>query len=225
MSHRTLWTATLVLFFAVGVVAAQDKPQVQTAVGLVAKVGGIWLVVDTGGGKSLQFTISAKTTIRVPPLEAREPESIKPPSVLLRPLVSVGDQVSVKYTDVSGNLTATEVTVLQLRPESAKPQIQTAVGPVTKLGETMLVVDAGGGKSLQFITSATTTLTIPPMGGVYEEFKRRKPGLKITDRVSTDILSEGDQVSVKYTDVSGKLMAQRIDLLQLRPSRASRPQK
>ena len=48
MSHRMLWTATLVLFFAVGLVATQDK--VQIAVGLVAKVGETMLVVDVGGG-------------------------------------------------------------------------------------------------------------------------------------------------------------------------------
>ncbi|HET9361425.1 MAG TPA: hypothetical protein VFO58_16850 [Vicinamibacterales bacterium] len=119
-----LWTAALVLCFGVGLVVAQDKPKVQTAVGPVAKVGGTMLVVDTGGGKSLQFITSATTTITLPRGERQEAEAKREGKEGLKvtEVVHQGDQVSVKYTDVSGKLMAQSIDVLQRRPAGALPQ-------------------------------------------------------------------------------------------------------
>ena len=121
MSHRMLWTAALVLFFAVGLVAAQEpKP----AVGPVAKIGGTMLVVDTGGGKSLQFITSTKTTVKMAAGGGRTEEckdaTGKPCKIT--DVVRVGDQVSVKYADVSGKLMAESIDVLNRRPDSAQKQ-------------------------------------------------------------------------------------------------------
>ena len=74
--------------------------------------------------------------------------------------------------------------------------------------------------SLQFITSAATLIKLPAGGGKQKEKKEETgKGLKVTEAVHV-----GDQVSVKYTDVTGKLMAQEIDVLQSRPAGAL-PQK
>ena len=99
-------------------------------------------------------------------------------------------------------------------------KVQTAVGPVATVKGTMLVVDIGGGKSLQFITSSLKKIEIAAGGGKQKEKKELTgKGLKVTE-----VVHVGDQVSVKYTDVSGKLMAQEIDVLQSRPAGAL-PQK
>ena len=133
MSHRLLWTATLVLFFVVGVVAAQNKPQVRIAVGWVAKVGGTMLVVDIGGGKSLQFITSATTKVKVPAGGDRQEQSVEEArkGFKITDVVRVGDPVSVKYTDVSGKLMAQEIDLLRkvlpvpsptAQPPSSQPQ-------------------------------------------------------------------------------------------------------
>jgi hypothetical protein len=124
MSHRTLLTAAaLVLGFAIGLVAAQDKPRTQTAVGAVAKIGGTNLSVDTGKGGTLQFITSATTEVKVATgsSQAREAKLEGKPGVKITDAVHVGDQVQVKYTDVGGKLMASEVEVLQRRPASGNP--------------------------------------------------------------------------------------------------------
>lgn len=122
MGHRMLWTAALVLCFGVGLVVAQAK--VQTAVGAVATVKGTMLVVDTGGGKSLQFITSAATTIKLPAGGGKQKENKENTGKGLKvtEVVHQGDQVSVKYTDVSGKLMAQSIDVLQSRPAGALPQ-------------------------------------------------------------------------------------------------------
>lgn len=124
MGHRMLWTAALALCFGVGLVVAQDKPKVQTAVGAVAKVSGTMLAVDTGGGKSLQFITSATTTVTVATggSQTREAKAEGKEGVKITAAVHEGDQVSVKYTDVGGKLMAQSIDVLQRRPVSAQKQ-------------------------------------------------------------------------------------------------------
>jgi hypothetical protein len=119
-----LWTAALALCFGVGLVVAQDKPKVQTAVGAVAKVSGTMLAVDTGGGKSLQFITSATTTVTVATggSQTREAKAEGKEGVKITAAVHEGDQVSVKYTDVGGKLMAQSIDVLQRRPVSAQKQ-------------------------------------------------------------------------------------------------------
>jgi hypothetical protein len=124
MSHRTYLIATaIVLGLAVGLVAAQDKPKTQTAIGAVAKIGGTNLSVDTGKGVTLQFITSATTGVKVATgsSQAREAKVEGKPGVKITDAVHVGDQVSVRYTDVGGKLMASEVEVLQRRPASANP--------------------------------------------------------------------------------------------------------
>jgi hypothetical protein len=118
------WTAAIVLCFGVGLVVAQDKPRVQTATGPVATVKGTMLVVDTGGGKSLQFITSTATKITAKRAERGEAEAIKEgkPGLKVTDLVHVGDQVTVSYTDVSGKLMAQEIVVLQPRPVDQQKQ-------------------------------------------------------------------------------------------------------
>jgi hypothetical protein len=84
MGHRMRWTAAIVLCFGVGLVVAQDKPRVQTATGPVATVKGTMLVVDTGGGKSLQFITSTATKITAKRAEPGRPRQLRKASRVSR---------------------------------------------------------------------------------------------------------------------------------------------
>ena len=123
MRHRTFLTvAALVVGFAVALVAAQDKGKTLTAIGSVAKVGGESLSVDTGK-KTVEFTTTSATKVMVTggSSKARAAKEVGEKGVKITDAVHVGDQVSVKYTDVGGKMVASEVDVKQRRPQSAQP--------------------------------------------------------------------------------------------------------
>src|SRR5262245_57681830 len=92
----------------------------------------------------------------------------------------------------------------------------TAIGAVTKIAGDSLVIDAGKGKTLQFVTTADTQVKVSAGGAKAQAAREQgKPGLKITE-----VVHEGDQVFVRYTDAGGKLMASEVDVRQRRPQSA-----
>jgi predicted outer membrane protein len=99
--------------------------------------------------------------------------------------------------------------------QDKKAKTQTAIGPVSKMAGDTLTVDTGKG-AMQFITNAQTQVKVPG-GGAKAQAARAagEKGLKISEAVH-----EGDQVSVKYTDVGGRLVASEIDVKQRRPASA-----
>jgi hypothetical protein len=102
---------------------------------------------------------------------------------------------------------------------AAQDKVMTVVGPVEKIGGDLLVVSSGG-KNMQFITTAKTTVKVAAGGAKQVEARREgKEGLKITE-----VVSVGDQVQVRYTESGGKLMAVEVDVKERRPARAQ-PQK
>src|SRR5262245_59562336 len=82
-----------------------------------------------------------------------------------------------------------------------KAKTLTAVGPVAKVAADIVTVDTGKGP-MQFVTTDTTVVKVDG-GGQRQQLAKDdgKKGLKISEVVRT-----GDQVSVRYTDVGGKLM-------------------
>jgi len=96
--------------------------------------------------------------------------------------------------------------------QDKKAKTQTAIGPVSKMAGDTLTVDTSKG-AMQFITNAQTQVKVQG-GGAKASAARAagEKGLKISEAVH-----EGDQVSVKYTDVGGKLVASEIDVRQRRP--------
>jgi hypothetical protein len=96
-----------------------------------------------------------------------------------------------------------------------KAKTMTAVGPVTKIAKDTLSVDTGKGV-LEFTTSADTEVKVT--GG---SSKARAAALAGEKGVKiTDAIHEGDQVSVKYTEAGGKLMASAVEVLERRPAQA-----
>ena len=109
--------------------------------------------------------------------------------------------------------------VVGLGVGTAQEKSQTAVGPVLKIGGDSLTVDIGKGKTAQFVTSADTSVKVTAGGAKAQAAREEgKKGVKITD-----VVHQGDQVSVRYSEVKGKLVASEIDVLQRRPQSAQKP--
>jgi hypothetical protein len=108
-------------------------------------------------------------------------------------------------------------TVSIVGAQAPKGKTLTVVGPVAKISGDSLSVDTNKGP-MQFVTNEATQVKVAG-GGAKAQAAREagQKGLKISDAVH-----EGDQVSVKYTDVGGKLMASEIDVKQRRPASAQK---
>ena len=99
-----------------------------------------------------------------------------------------------------------------------KAKTLTTVGPVAKISGDSLSVDSGKG-IVQFVTNSKTEVKVTAGGAQAQKAKQEgKQGVKITDAVHV-----GDQVSVKYTDTGGKLVAMEVDVLQRRPPSTQPP--
>ena len=82
--------------------------------------------------------------------------------------------------------------------QEQKGKTMTAIGPVSKVAGDMLSVDTSKGP-MQFVTTDATQVKVA--GGSAKERAAKEAGqkgVKISDAVH-----EGDQVTVKYTDVGG----------------------
>ena len=98
-----------------------------------------------------------------------------------------------------------------------KGKTLTATGVVSKVSADTVSVSASKG-TMQFVTSADTKVKVKGGGSKQAAAKEAGgKGIKISEAVH-----EGDQVSVKYTDSGGKLMASEIDVTQTRPASAQK---
>jgi hypothetical protein len=122
MSHRLLLTAVMLVLGGLSLVGAQEqKGKTLTAIGPVSKIAGEMLSVDTSKGP-MQFVTTDATQVKVAGggSKARAAKEAGQKGVKISDAVHVGDQVTVKYTDVGGKLMASEVDVKQPRPASAQ---------------------------------------------------------------------------------------------------------
>jgi hypothetical protein len=99
---------------------------------------------------------------------------------------------------------------------AAQGKSQTAIGPVLKIAGDSMTIDVGKGKTMQFTTNTDTEVKVAT-GGAKAQAAREagKKGLKITE-----VVHEGDQVFVRYSDVAGKMVASEIEVRERRPQSA-----
>ena len=117
---------------------------------------------------------------------------------------------------VAGLVMGLAITIVSAQDQKAKTL--TTVGPVAKISGDSLSVDSGKGV-VQFVTNSKTEVKATAGGAQAQKAKQEgQKGVKITDAVHV-----GDQVSVKYTDTGGKLVAMEVDVLQRRPPNAQPP--
>jgi hypothetical protein len=102
----------------------------------------------------------------------------------------------------------------------AHAQTKTTVGAVTKIAADVLTVDAGKDGIVELVTNDKTTVKVTGGSTKAQAAARAgEKGVKITE-----LVHEGDQVQVKYTEAGGKKVASSIDVLQRRPA-STRPPK
>jgi hypothetical protein len=115
---------------------------------------------------------------------------------------------------------ATLIVGLGVGVAAQKPQEKTltAIGPVLKIAGDSLTIDAGKGKTMQFTTNTSTEVKVTA-GGAKAQAAREagKPGVKITE-----VVHEGDQVFVRYSDVNGKMVASEVEVRERRPASAQK---
>ena len=116
---------------------------------------------------------------------------------------------------VAGLVLGLAITIVSAQDQKAKTL--TTVGPVAKISGDSLSVDSGKGV-VQFVTNSKTEVKVTAGGAQAQKAKQEGKGVKITDAVHV-----GDQVSVKYTDNGGKLVAMEVDVLQRRPPSTQPP--
>ena len=116
---------------------------------------------------------------------------------------------------VAGLVLGLAITIVSAQDQKAKTL--TTVGPVAKISGDSLSVDSGKG-IVQFVTNSKTEVKVTAGGAQAQKAKQEGKGVKITDAVHV-----GDQVSVKYTDNGGKLVAMEVDVLQRRPPSTQPP--
>lgn len=119
MKPGTLLLAALVLGCGIGLASAQEQ---KTAIGPVSKISGDQLSVDTGKAV-LDFVTNKDTSVKVTGggSKAQAAKSEGQKGVKITEVVHVGDQVSVKYSDVGGKMVAASIEVLGRRPKAAQP--------------------------------------------------------------------------------------------------------
>lgn len=101
--------------------------------------------------------------------------------------------------------------------QDKKGKTLTAVGAVSSVSGDMVTVDTNKGP-MQFIATEATNVRVTGGGSKARAAKEAgQKGVKISDAVH-----EGDQVSVKYTDSGGKLMASEINVTVRRPPSAQK---
>jgi len=120
-----------------------------------------------------------------------------------------------KILTVAGLVLGLAITIVSAQDQKAKTL--TTVGPVSKISGDSLSVDSGKG-IVQFVTNSKTEVKVTAGGAQAQKAKQEGKGVKITDAVHV-----GDQVSVKYTDNGGKLVAMEVDVLQRRPPSTQPP--
>jgi len=116
---------------------------------------------------------------------------------------------------VAGLVLGLAIAIVSAQDQKAKTL--TTVGPVAKISGDSLSVDSGKG-IVQFVTNSKTEVKVTAGGAQAQKAKQEGKGVKITDAVHV-----GDQVSVKYTDNGGKLVAMEVDVLQRRPPSTQPP--
>ena len=106
--------------------------------------------------------------------------------------------------------------VVSAAAQQPQDKTLTAIGPVLKISGDSLVIDLGKGKTMQFVTNSDTLVKVST-GGAQAQAARAegKKGLKITE-----VVHEGDQVFVRYSSVSGKMVAAEVDVRERRPQSA-----
>lgn len=208
--------AAVVATAALAAAAAASGPQQERWVrGKLTAVSGSSMTVSSGG-KDLVFTVDKDTEIiqEGAGTKTREARREGRSGVPLDTLFKVGERVEVHYRDRDGKLHATEIrggiAAGDAMGGGAGQAMQgmSARGTVTTVSDTSLTITADGGERT-FVVDDKTRIEGEGFTTRTRELKQ-----KGEEATLTKFIRKGDYVSVRYHDMSGKLMAEEVRLVR-----------
>jgi hypothetical protein len=189
----SLGALVMLLLYATAAPAQTTK----TATGTVSEIAPDAITVKVDG-KDMKFSIDAKTQVITPGggTKSRAAEA-SGKGVGVMDLVKVGQNVQVRYEE-AGMRAMSIRTVAAVPPASSSaPKAQTSSGVVTSISGSSLVIKGSAGE-MTFSVDEKTTVVGAGVGtaGKKIEAEGKKPTI-------SDLLHEGDTVSVTYRDMEG----------------------
>ena len=177
----------------------------KTVKGSVTAVGADSITVKVGG-KDMTFAVDAKTHVVAPggSTKTREAKAEGKPGPMLTEVVKTGQAVEVSYHE-KGMHAATIQRIADVPAPPAAPaaaaapaaKAQTATGVVSALSGSSLTIKGKSG-DVTFTVDNKTTVSGTGIGTAAR--KMTEAGAKPT---ITDLVHDGDSVSVTYHDVDG----------------------
>ena len=181
--------------FAQGAAKAEAT---KTATATITAVSGTSVTVKTATG-DMTFNIDQKTRVIEPGggTKNRERQAEGKAGAVVTDLLKTGENVEVKYHE-TGMHAASIRQVAVVPSAGASAKAQTVSGTVSSMTGNSLVIKAASGEMTFMVDSKKTTITGTGMGtaGRKLEAEGAKPTL-------SDLIKEGDTVSVTYHDVEG----------------------
>lgn len=178
--------------------------------GTVVAIGGNSLTIKVRD-QEMKFSIDPKTVVeaRGAGTKTRTAQASGKPGPKLADVLTVGTPVAVTYHEVGGVLHASIVRALSTTAAtdngsaSGEVESMTSTGTVQAIGGNSITISGGGGGGAMF----TQTFTIDERTKVFAKGAGTAAAAKGGRVPFTEIVSNGDHVSVSYRKVGDRLVA------------------
>jgi hypothetical protein len=182
----------------------------RVARGTVVAIGGSSLTIKVRD-QEMKFSIDPKTVVeaRGAGTKTRTAQATGKPGPKLADVLTVGTPVAVTYHEVGTVLHASNVRALSTTPAAENPtgsgevESMTSTGTVQAIGGNSITISGGSGGGAMF----TQTFTIDERTKVFAKGAGTAAAAKGGRVPFTEIVSNGDHVSVSYRKVGDRLVA------------------
>lgn len=216
--RRSFLVAIPVLMLSIPAWAPSLRADDKTATGTVTAMSSDSVTVKAGD-KDLKFMVDGKTVVeaRGAGRKAAAAKQAGNTGPKLSEVVKVGEPVEVSYSDAGGMLHASRIRAITSAGAGgggiSNPAKLTS-GRVQSIAADSLTVTGSGGKTMTFAVDGSTKV-IGKGAGTKAQAAGGKTAI-------TDLVSTGDQVSVSYHDMNGKMHASEVRVVTKAAGTASR---
>jgi hypothetical protein len=181
----------------------------KTVKGTVTAVGADSITVKVGG-KDMTFAVDGKTHVVAPggSTKTREAKAEGKAGPMLTDVVKIGQAVEVAYHEQGMHAATIQAIVEKPAPAPPPPRAQTATGVVSAVSASSLPNNGKSGDS-PYTVYNNTTVSGRGIGTAARKMSEAgaKPGV-------TDLVHEGDDVSVTYHDMDGTKRASLVRIMR-----------
>ncbi len=185
--------------------ALAQSTKAKTARGTVTAMAADSVTVKVANA-TMTFTVDAKTSVIAAGAGTKGREAQKAGAVgpKLSDVIKVGQPVSVTYNDMGGSLHAASIrAVLRAETDPAAPGSKSSSGTVQSVSATSMTITGSSGAGASFtqtFTIAADTKVVGKGAGTASAAKGGKIAI-------TDLVANGDHVSVSYREMGTTLHA------------------